>query len=49
MICAKDAKILFIKAIYKNHFVALPTELFFKEVLVKKSKHIELNYISILY
>jgi hypothetical protein len=49
MIWAKDAKLFFIKVIYKNHFVALPTVLFFKEVLVKKSKHIRLNYISIWY
>ena len=49
MIWAKDAKIFFIKAIYKNHFVALPTELFFKEVLVKKSKHIGLNYTKCNY
>ncbi len=49
MIWAKDAKLFFIKAIYKNHCVALPTELCFKEVLVKKGEHIRLNYISIWY
>ena len=49
MIWVKDAKLFFIKAIYKNHCVALATELFFKEVLVKKGKHIGLNYISIWY
>jgi len=49
MIWAKDGKLFFIKAIYKNHCVALPTEIFFKEVLVKKGKHIGLNYISIWY
>jgi hypothetical protein len=49
MIWDKDAKLFFIKAIYKNHCVALATELFFKEVLVKKGKHIGLNYISIWY
>jgi len=49
MISSKDAKLFFIKAIYKNHCVALATELFFKEVLVKKGKHTGLNYISIWY
>jgi hypothetical protein len=49
MILIKDAKLFFIKAIYKNHCVALPTELFFKEVLLNKDKHNGLNYISIWY
>ncbi len=36
MIWTKEAKLFFIKAIYKNHCVALTTELFLKEVLAKK-------------
>jgi hypothetical protein len=38
MIWDKDAKLFFIKAIYKNHCKALATELFFKEAIGKKEQ-----------
>ena len=35
--------------ICKNHCVALPTELFFKEILIKKIKQIRLKYMFVWY
>ena len=49
MLWNKDTMPFFIKMICENHYVALPTEIFFKEILIKKYENIELKYTFIWY